>query len=214
MKPSEAHSKPGAEVAELPKKRRIIKDSDSEEEVFDNMTNAPLKITVKELDRSSSRPEQSVEDIKKQLGVDAEGLERAREALEAEEKHSTHTAYTDETGERSTVDPQVNNKIPQHCTNDELDIQDAIMDEKEKLEILKGVMKRARDPDEVRICITRLIAWTHDYTCTQALKLSNLFTWTYGFDLLDLGCKRITTRNHDDYRNPAARTSRGFIRKT
>ncbi len=83
------------------KKKLTIVESSDEEEVDDDIDENDnykfLKVTKTKID--STAPNSSLSDIKEQLGVNADDLQRSREGLEQEERISKKAAFIDETGE-------------------------------------------------------------------------------------------------------------------
>lgn len=85
------------------KRKRIIDDSDEEDD--EDITNC-LKVTVERIkSQNHGVTASSIHGIKRQLGVDANQLERGREDLEAEEIGTKKAAFADEVirGEELTI---------------------------------------------------------------------------------------------------------------
>jgi hypothetical protein len=126
------------------KARRIIED---EEEDPSNHTESNLKVVVVEAPRdhkSRDYVEESIDAIKKQLGVDSLGLELSRETLEAEENQTNGTySYYEKPGVLITNIAQNHNSI------EIKQIEDLIMDEREKVQLFRRALRKASDLDEV-----------------------------------------------------------------
>jgi len=170
------------------KKRRLVieddTDSDDDEDNNDNngsnnanvntnnkgeeeIASFCLKVTVTKkthpnhhstIDPSSSNPSSSLHEIKRQLGVNVQELQRAREGLEEEEKGSKELAYADEVGEGldSNGGGGVENLMArrgqreqrqQEVSEEMYELCDLIMEERENVQMFRGVCKRKTGMD-------------------------------------------------------------------
>ena len=88
----------------LKRKRVVIEDSDSDD--CSEGAKNQLKVTLKKTSPKKKGSSSSIHNIKIQLGVNVDGLERGREDVEAEENFSKEAAYADEAEEllQSTFD--------------------------------------------------------------------------------------------------------------
>jgi len=123
------------------KKFRRIKDEDSGSDLRTKSTSS-LKIVVVEAPtpcEKLNKFDESIGDIKKQCGVDSVGLERSREELEAEENGLQETRLGSLKHLEST----------NALTDDITETEGMIMNERERVEMLKRVLQRVSDLDEV-----------------------------------------------------------------
>lgn len=124
------------------RKRLVIMDSDEEVEketsgMSSNGTSF-LKITVKEAEEKDAIPSASINEIKQQLGVDVNDLERGREDLEAEQEETKKAAYEDEARE---IGPIAQTALPPY-TEEIFDLIESIKTEEDKMKMYRNICAR------------------------------------------------------------------------